>query len=162
MKSFIFLYLMAAACAAADLTGNWLLAMPNGDGTMRRTYFHLQQQGDRITGTIRATLHLYSIDRSTFGPENFTISAAMPILGSERRVTYRGKLAGDELQLVEVGAKGVGPAMIAPCAGGRGCSSRPHRASAFASGSRQRSRANAPHGMEQLEQVRQPHRRRDG
>src|SRR5215471_7359929 len=111
MKSFILLYLMAGACAAADLTGNWLVAIPNGDGTMRRTYLNLKQQGNRITGTIRATLHLYSIDRSTGGPENFTITAAMPILGSERRVTYRGKLAGDQLQVVEAGASG--PAMIA-------------------------------------------------
>jgi hypothetical protein len=72
---------------------------------MKRSYFHLKQQGDRITGTIRSTLHLYTIDRSTGGPENFTITAAMPILGSERRVTYRGKLAGDGLQVVEVGAR---------------------------------------------------------
>jgi len=113
MKFFIFFCLLAAACAAADLTGNWLIATPNGDGTMRRTYFHLKQQGNRITGTIRATLHLYSIDKSTGGPENFTITAAMPILGSERRVTYRGRLVGDQLQVVEVGANGDGPAMIA-------------------------------------------------
>ena len=113
MKLFIPLFFLTTAGAASGLTGNWLIATPNGDGTMRRTYFHLKQQGDRITGTIRATLHLYSIDKSTGGPDDFTITAAMPILGSERRVTYRGKLVGDELQLVEVRAKGSGPAMIA-------------------------------------------------
>jgi alpha-galactosidase len=112
MKLFLFLCL-AARCAAADLTGNWLIATPNGDGTMRRTYFHLKKQGDRITGTIRATLHLYTIDKSTVQQEGFTISAAMPILGTERRVTYRGKLAGDELQMVEVGPEGAGAPMIA-------------------------------------------------
>src|SRR5215472_7560323 len=93
IKSFIGLFSIAAACAAADLTGNWLVATPNADGTIRRVYLHLKQQGDRITGTIRATLYLYSIDRSHGGSKNFTISAAMPILGSERRVSYRGKLA---------------------------------------------------------------------
>jgi len=113
MKSFLFFYLMAAACSAADLTGNWLVATPNGDGTMRRTYFHLQQQGDRITGTIRATLHLYSITGSAGGSENFTITAAMPISLGERRVTYRGKLVGDELQIIEVGANGPAPPMMA-------------------------------------------------
>ena len=113
-KSFISLYLLTTAvCAAADLTGNWLIATPNGDGTMRRTYLNLKQQGDRIIGTIRATLHFYSVDKSTGGPANFSITAAMPILGSERRVTFRGKLAGDELQLVEVSATGPGPAMVA-------------------------------------------------
>jgi alpha-galactosidase len=113
MKLLYLLCFMAATCAAAEVTGNWLVATPNGDGTMRRTYFHLNQRGDRITGTIRATLHLYSIDRSTGGAENFTISAAMPILGTERRVTYRGKLVGDELQVVEASAKGPGAMQIA-------------------------------------------------
>jgi alpha-galactosidase len=120
MKLFISLFLMATAGflmatagAPPDLTGNWLIATPNGDGTMRRTYLRLQQQGERITGTVRATLHLYTIDRSSGGPDNFTISAGMPILGSERRVTYQGRLAGEELQLVELLAKGPGPTMIA-------------------------------------------------
>jgi alpha-galactosidase len=113
MKFFIFLCLLATACSAGDLTGNWLLATPNGDGTMRRTYFKLQQRGDRITGTIRWTLHLFSITQSTGGPENFTITASMPIGPSERRVTYRGKLVGDELQVTEIKAQAPGPTMMA-------------------------------------------------
>ena len=135
--SFIALSLLVVPCTAGDLTGNWLIAAPNGDGTMRRTYFHLKQQDGRITGTIRATLHLYSIDKSTGGPQNFTITAAMPLFGSERRVAYRGKLTGDKLHLVKVDAKGAGSEMIAHLgAGWRGRPSRTYRASDFASGSR--------------------------
>jgi alpha-galactosidase len=113
MRSLIFVFFIATACTAAGLSGNWLLATPNGDGTMRRTYLHLTQRGDRITGTVRATLHFYSIDRSTGGPENFTISAGMPILGTERRVTFRGQLKGNELHIAELGADCFGPEMIA-------------------------------------------------
>jgi alpha-galactosidase len=109
-----FLCLMAVTGGAGgNLTGNWLVATPSGDGTVRRIYLHLKQQGGRISGTIRATLHLYTVDRSSGGAENFTISAGMPILGAERRVTYQGKLVGDELQLVEVLAEGRGATMIA-------------------------------------------------
>ena len=104
---------MAAAYGATDVTGNWLGATPNGDGTMRRTYFKLKQHGDRITGTIRSTLHLYSITGSTGGPGDFTITAAMPLFGSERRVTYRGKLVGDELQVTEVKSNSPGETMVA-------------------------------------------------
>jgi alpha-galactosidase len=113
IKSFTLFFLAAAASAAPDLTGNWLIATPNGDGTMARIYLDLKQQGRHITGTIRATLHLYKIDRSTGGPEDFTISAGMPILGTERRVTYQGKLVGNELHLVEQHPEGPGPATIA-------------------------------------------------
>src|SRR3974377_2134353 len=98
MKTCAFLCLIAAACAASDLTGNWLVATPNGDGTMRRTYLHLKEQAGRITGTVRSTLHLFTIDKSSGGPDNFTFTAAMPILGSERRVTYQGGMAGDQLR----------------------------------------------------------------
>jgi alpha-galactosidase len=103
----------AVVCAETDLTGNWLIAEPQGDGTVRRTYLRLQQQGTRITGTIRWTLHLFTIDRSSGGPENFTISAGMPILGTERRVMFRGKLVGSDLHLNKVGPDGVGPTEIA-------------------------------------------------
>jgi alpha-galactosidase len=104
---------LVAASTGAGLTGNWLIAIPNGDGTVQRTYLKLKQEGDRITGTVRATLHLYSITESSGGPENFTITAAMPILGTERRVTFQGKLVGDELQLVQLSAKGPGKSMVA-------------------------------------------------
>src|SRR5260370_18178182 len=113
MKSFIFLYLMASAWAGADLTGNWLVATPNGDGTMRRTYLHLKQQDGRITGSVRATRHLFTIAKGSGGPDNFTFAATMPILGSERRVTYQGKLVGDQLRLVEMDFTGKRTAMTA-------------------------------------------------
>ena len=103
----------AATASAASLTGNWLIAIPNGDGTVQRTYLNLKQQDGRITGTIRWTLHLFTIDRSSGGPGGFTISGGMPILGTERRKTYRGKLVGNELQLREILATGPGPTLIA-------------------------------------------------
>jgi alpha-galactosidase len=112
-RFFLPLCFLIQTCAATNLSGNWLVATPNGDGTMRRVYFHLKQEGGRITGTIRATLHLYSIDKSEGGPESFTISAGMALLGGERRVNYRLKLVGDGLEVVQVSAKGTGPVMTA-------------------------------------------------
>ena len=113
MRPLALLCFLAAACAEGNLTGNWLVAIPNGDGTIQRTYLNLKQQDGHITGTIRWTLHLYTIDRSSGGPDNFTISAAMPVLGTERRMTYKGKLVGGELQLVKVLPEGPGEAQVA-------------------------------------------------
>lgn len=39
------------AAAQTDLTGYWVLHVPNGDGTVRDTYFELKQDGASITGT---------------------------------------------------------------------------------------------------------------
>ena len=40
--------------AQEDLSGYWVLRVPNGDGTNRETYFELQQHGEVLAGTLFA------------------------------------------------------------------------------------------------------------
>jgi alpha-galactosidase len=87
---------LAGACSAADLTGNWVVSQPNADGTSRNQYFDLKQDGAHIGGHIRITQFYYTITDSTGGPEGFTITG---ITKDNRKVTYEGKLGGEELQL---------------------------------------------------------------
>src|SRR5215470_8263993 len=82
-----------------DLTGNWVARNPRPDGTSRDTYFNLKQEGSRITGSIRVTQFFYKIAESTGGPDGFTIVGIMMDGHNERRVTYEGKLIGDELRI---------------------------------------------------------------
>jgi len=86
-------------CAAADLTGNWVVAQDRHDGTFRRTYFNLKQEPSRISGSIRVTQFFYKIAESTGGPEGFTLTGSMMDGDRERRVRYEGKLVGDELHI---------------------------------------------------------------
>jgi alpha-galactosidase len=92
----LFVFGLAGVCSAADLTGNWVVAIPNADGTSRRTYLNLKQDGDRITGTIRLTQFLYTIASSTGGADGFTVVGSMRDGNADRRVTYEGKLVGDD------------------------------------------------------------------
>ena len=91
--------LLAFPCFAAELTGNWAVKDPLPDGTFRTTYLNLQQEGSRITGTIRVTQFYYKIVESTGGPDGFTLTGSMMDGTSDRRVKYEGKLAGDELHV---------------------------------------------------------------
>src|SRR5205809_950750 len=84
---------------ASDLTGNWVVRMPNADGTFRLTYFNLKQEGLRITGSIRLTQFYYLIVESTGGAEGFTITGMMKDGKSERRVRYEGKVGGNEVRM---------------------------------------------------------------
>jgi alpha-galactosidase len=95
---------MVAALSAygADITGNWLAATPNGDGTTRKVWLNLKNQDGRVTGTIRATQFFYTIAQSTGGPDHFTLTVAMPDEGSERRAVYDVTLSGDELRVAQV------------------------------------------------------------
>ena len=63
------LYLIAATSLAADLTGNWVVAQPLNDGTTRRTYFNLKQDGDKITGGIRTGQFYYHVAESKPVPD---------------------------------------------------------------------------------------------
>ena len=96
---FLPFFALAAICAAADLTGNWVVSTPLPDGTFRRTYLNLKQDGSRITGTLRAGQFFYAISDSTGGPEGFTLTGTMKDGKTERHVRFEGKLIGDELHV---------------------------------------------------------------
>src|SRR6185436_5752867 len=74
-------------------------ASPSNDGYVRKAYFNLKQDGEKITGTIRSAQFFYKITKSTGGPDGFTLEASMMDGKSERKVTYEGKLIGNELQV---------------------------------------------------------------
>ena len=88
-----------ASASTAPLTGNWAIDNSNADGAVRRAYFNLVQNGDQIRGSIRATQFYYTIKEGSGTPEKFTIVGSMMDGKSERKVTYEGKLVGDELHL---------------------------------------------------------------
>src|SRR5690348_49622 len=90
---------LAGLASAAGLTGNWVVSQDMRDGTYRRTYLNLHQQGNKITGRIRATQFFYTIVESTGGPDGFTITGRMMDGSTERRVQYEGKLVADELHI---------------------------------------------------------------
>ena len=99
--------LMAASAWAADLTGNWVVRQDMHDGTERRTYFDLKQDGGHITGHIRATQFYYAIKESTGNADGFTITGSMTDVDKrERKVAYQGKLTGDELHIAAAGRGG--------------------------------------------------------
>jgi len=75
-----------------DLSGNWVVEAPNADGTVRRSWFNLKQEGDKISGSIRVTQFYYLITESTHGPEGFTLIGSMKDGKSDRRVQYEAKL----------------------------------------------------------------------
>src|SRR5262249_60584508 len=91
--------LLAGQPSGDGLTGNWVARSPRPDGTSRDTYFNLKQDGSRITGSIRVAQFFYKIAESTGGPDGFTIIGSMMDGHNERRVTYEGKLVGDELHI---------------------------------------------------------------
>jgi alpha-galactosidase len=100
MKTLLFVFLLTPAlCLTADLTGNWVVRDPLPDGTFRRTYLDLKQDGTKISGHIRSDQFYYEVSESAGGPDEFTLTANMLDGNSARKATYQIKLAGDELHV---------------------------------------------------------------
>jgi alpha-galactosidase len=78
--------LATTAGFAADLSGNWLASQPLNDGTSRKTYLNLRQEGSRISGTIRTSQFYYKITDSTGGPDHFTLTGTE----EDHKVPYNG------------------------------------------------------------------------
>jgi alpha-galactosidase len=95
----LFSFCLAASCFGSDLTGNWVVEKPRGDGTVEKSYFNLKQDASHITGTIRVTQFFYTISDGSGTPDHFTLTGSMKDGKSERQVTYEGRLVGDQLHL---------------------------------------------------------------
>jgi alpha-galactosidase len=106
---FLSLTLTGIAAPAADLTGNWVVAQPLNDGTTRRTYFDLKQEGDKITGGIRTGQFYYHVADSKPEDGGYALTGSMMDGHSERKQQYRVKLAGEELHVLTPGRKGGAP-----------------------------------------------------
>jgi alpha-galactosidase len=102
--------LIAAAGFGADLTGNWMVAQPLNDGTTRRTYFNLKQEGERITGGIRTGQFYYRVAESRVEADGgYTLMPAMMDGHQERKQQYQVRLTGEELHILTPGRGGRTP-----------------------------------------------------
>lgn len=109
-----FFFLLAACSFGADLTGNWVVRQDMHDGTSRDTYFDLKQSGNSVSGHIRTTQFYYTVHDMTGGAEGFTLNAGLMDGRSERKVSYQGKLVGDEMHIAQIGRNNApGAEMIA-------------------------------------------------
>src|SRR3954447_24776872 len=100
MKSPITLLLLCAcSCVAADLTGNWGAVEPLPDGTSRRSYFNLKQEGDRITGTVNLAWNFYEVTQSTGSGDSFSLTCRLINTRRTGEAKVQVKLVADELQV---------------------------------------------------------------
>ncbi len=102
MRKTRLIILLASAlqvCMAADVTGNWLATDEQIDGTVRRTYLNLKQEGSQVTGTAQLRYNYFDIKGSTpHGPDAYTltVNSGRP---NARDMNIEIKLVGDELQI---------------------------------------------------------------
>lgn len=88
------LFFAQSLMTAAGLAGNWVVRDPLPDGTVRRTYFELKQDGSHITGHVRSSQSYYEITDSTATPDGFTLTGSWNGANT-RTAKYEIHLVGD-------------------------------------------------------------------
>jgi alpha-galactosidase len=102
------LILSPGTARSADLSGTWVAEMASPDGSVRKTYFRLKQEGTQLTGKVSNNYRDTPIAEGTVNGD--AVSFAVGPAGNPRRTQYEGKLTGDELRLtVKGGRPGGGP-----------------------------------------------------
>src|SRR5689334_13627693 len=101
---FVSVLLIAAfgTFAQNGLSGIWLVNAPLPDGTARRSFLQLSQNGDKLTGTVTYNYRKMDITEGSVNGNKFHFIVGRGM----RHRTFDGTLEGDHLTVVETSANG--------------------------------------------------------
>jgi uncharacterized protein (DUF2147 family) len=105
MKKFVVstiatLMLFATTLFAADISGKWTAEVEGRDGQKRTTTFNLKAEGEKLTGTVSGRGgREFNIEDGKISGDNVEFAVTMEINGNSRKVVYKGKASGDQLNL---------------------------------------------------------------
>lgn len=91
------LALCASAALAADISGNWKATAEGPNGSMERT-FTFKVDGDKVTGeTTSSMLGKSTITDGKIEGDTVTFSITANFGGNDMKITYKGKIGGNEI-----------------------------------------------------------------
>lgn len=82
---------------AADLTGKWTASFDTQIGVQKYTY-DIKVDGEKLTGTAKSEHGESSLTNGTVKGDEVTFTETLKYQGMEITVTYKGKIAGDEIK----------------------------------------------------------------
>lgn len=83
--------------ARTSLTGSWTMNVNLGQGERGAT-LTLQQEGDRLTGSITGTIGTGEISNATISTDEVRFSVPLQIEGQTKEATFTGTLSGNEIR----------------------------------------------------------------
>jgi hypothetical protein len=91
--------LAALAALGANVDGKWVYEMQGRDGQKMERSMTLKAEGDKLTGTMAGRQGDRPIENGTIKGDEFSFDMTMNMGGESRKMTYKGKVVGDELKL---------------------------------------------------------------
>ena len=98
-RLFATLLICAAAACAADISGNWKGTADAGGNAIERT-FTFKQDGTKLTGETTSQMMGKSvINEGKVEGDNISFSINAKFQENEMKLTYKGKVTGNEIHL---------------------------------------------------------------
>ncbi len=92
--------LLATTLFGADLSGKWSAETEGRDGQKQTVVFNLKSEGEKLTGTVTGMGgREFNIEEGKVTGDHVSFAVTMEFNGNSRKIEYRGKIAGDQLQL---------------------------------------------------------------
>lgn len=113
ISALLFTIALTASAWGADLSGHWVVETHNNDGTTRKTFLMLKQDGENLTGKVGFAWADQDIrDGSVHGDKlSFVVAYGHP--PNERLIHWSGTVENDELHLTEARGRRAPEEMIA-------------------------------------------------
>ena len=98
-SAFLFGWLLAAAAMlyAADVSGKWTASFETQIGVQNYTY-EFKLDGEKLTGTAKSQFGQGPIVDGTVKGDEISFVENLDFNGQQVRITYKGKIAGDEIK----------------------------------------------------------------
>jgi hypothetical protein len=91
--------LLAVTALAADIDGKWKAEYSTPDGQTRTTTFTFKADGDKLTGTVSGRQADTPISEGKISGGEISFVVVRNFGGEERKMQYKGTVAGDEIKL---------------------------------------------------------------
>ncbi|MGH9614697.1 MAG: glycoside hydrolase family 27 protein, partial [Bryobacteraceae bacterium] len=118
ISALLFTIALTASAWGADLTGHWVVETHNDDGTTRKTFLILKQDGVTLTGKVGATWADLDIREGSVQGDKVSFVVAYGHPPRERLVHWTGAIDGDQLHLTEARGRRAPEQMVAKRASG--------------------------------------------
>ncbi len=99
LLSVVLIGLMAVSASAAQIDGKWKSEFTTPDGQTRTTTFTFKADGDKLTGTVSGRQGDTPISEGKITGDEISFVVVRSMGGQERKIQYKGKIAGDEIKM---------------------------------------------------------------
>src|SRR5262252_426510 len=89
----------STAAFAADVTGKWVAQVPGRDGQTHEQTFNLKAEGEKLTGTVSGRQGDTAISEGKVKGDEVSFDVNVKFQDREMKMSYKGKVDGDELKL---------------------------------------------------------------